>query len=261
MKEPRDVDDRDYVQSLERGLAVIQAFADHGPELSLTETAQATGLSRPTARRLLLTLTSLGYVRVSGRKYSLTPRVLSIGYAYANSLDLTALAQPVMERVVSEAREACTLAALDGEDIVYLNRVSTRRLAHLTLAVGTRLPAYASAMGQVLLADLSPTDLDRYVSATELSPLTPRTIRTEQALRERLDDVRRRGYAQADQELEEGIRAVAVPVRGTDGRVFAALGISSTAVELDELCSRHLELLLDSAHELSVHLGSEYSAS
>ncbi|MFW3168811.1 IclR family transcriptional regulator domain-containing protein [Geodermatophilus sp. CPCC 206100] len=256
---PDELDQRDYVQSLERGLEVILAFADHHPRLTLSEVAESTGLSRPTARRLLLTLEALGYVRAEGRSFSLTPRVLALGYAYLNSLDLTAIAQPVMERVVSAAQEACTLATLDGSDVVYVNRVSARRLSGLSLVVGTRLPAYASAMGQVLLADLVPADLRRYLDRTELAALTPHTLTTEDALAERLAQVRDRGWAEADQELEEGLRSVAVPVRGSDGRVFAALGISSTAGSMSTLVERHLALLQDGAAEISAGLGSDFS--
>ncbi|HLM03831.1 MAG TPA: IclR family transcriptional regulator C-terminal domain-containing protein [Blastococcus sp.] len=256
---PEDLDQRDYVQSLERGLAVILAFADHHPRLSLSEVAEATGLSRPTARRLLLTLEALGYVRAEDRSFSLTPRVLALGYAYLSSLDLTAIAQPVMERLVSEAQEACTLATLDGSDVVYVNRVSARRVTSLTLAVGTRLPAYASAMGQVLLADLAPADLRRYLDRTELVALTAHTLTTEEALTDRLARVRTQGWAQADQELEDGLRSIAVPVRGSDGRVFAALGISSTAGAMSTLVERHLSVMRASAAEIGAALGSDFS--
>jgi IclR family pca regulon transcriptional regulator len=256
---PDELDQRDYVQSLERGLAVILAFADHHPRLSLSEVADATGLSRPTARRLLLTLEALGYVRAEGRSFSLTPRVLALGYAYLNSLDLTAIAQPVMERLVSEAQEACTLATLDGSDVVYVSRVSARRLTSLTLAVGTRLPAYASAMGQVLLADLSPGDLRRYLDGTDLLALTPHTLATEDALVQRLAQVRDQGWAGADQELEDGLRSIAVPVRASDGRVFAARGISSTVGAMTTLVERHLSAMQASAAEISARLGSDFS--
>jgi IclR family pca regulon transcriptional regulator len=256
---PEELDQRDYVQSLERGLAVILAFADHHPRLSLAEVAEATGLSRPTARRLLLTLEALGYVHAEGRSFALTPRVLALGYAYLNSLDLPAVAQPVMERLVSEAQEACTLATLDDLDVVYVSRVSARRLTSLTLAVGTRLPAYASAMGHVLLADLAEPDLRRYLDRVELVALTPHTLTTENALVQRLARVREQGWAQADQELEDGLRSIAVPVRGSDGRVFAALGISSTAGAMTTLVDRHLSAMQASAAEIGARLGSGFS--
>lgn len=256
---PDDLDQRDYVQSLERGLAVILAFADHHPTLTLSEVAAATGLSRPTARRLLLTLEVLGYVRSRGRAFSLTPRVLALGYSYLNSLDLTAIAQPVMEEIVSQAQEACTLATLDGSDIVYVSRLPARRMTSLTLAVGTRLPAYASAMGQVMLADLAPGELRHYLDTTELVRLGPRTITTEEGLAARLDEVRARGWAQIDQELEGGLRSIAVPVHGSDGRVLAGLGMSSTAATMSTLVEQHLPLLRAGAARISAGLGSEFS--
>lgn len=257
---PDEIDQRDYVQSLERGLSVILAFADHHPRLSLSDVARATGLSRPTVRRLLLTLQSLGYVRADGRSFALTPRVLALGYAYLNSLDLTAIAQPVMERIVSEAQLACTLATLDGSDVVYVSRHTARRTTSITLAIGTRLPAYASAMGQVLLSDLTEADLARYLDQADLAPLTSRTLTTETTLVERLTRVRTQGWAVVDQELEEGIRSLAVPVRGTDGRVFAALGVSSTSGPANALIERFLGVLQAGAAEISAGLGSEFSA-
>jgi IclR family pca regulon transcriptional regulator len=257
---PEEMDQRDYVQSLERGLAVILAFADHHPRLTLSEVAAATGLSRPTTRRLLLTLEALGYARADGRTYSLTPRVLSLGYAYLNSLDLTAIAQPVMEQLVAEVHETCTLATLDGPDVVYVSRISQRRISNLSLVVGTRIPAYASAMGQVMLADLDPVALEHYLETTELASITPHTLQTAQALVERLDKVRAKGWAEVDQELESGLRSVAVPVRGSDGKVFAALGLSSTAVSLKAMRGRHLPLLQTTADEISARLGSGFSS-
>lgn len=255
---PEGRDQRDYVQSLERGLSVILAFADHHPKLTLSEVAAATGLSRPTARRLLLTLEALGYVRADGRTFMLTPHVLTLGYAYLNSLDLTAIAQPIMEQIVAEVRETCTLATLDGSDIVYISRISVRRISSLSLVIGTRLPAYASAMGQVILADLSPAGLRHYLDTTELEAITPHTITTEEALHQRLAKIRERGWAEVDQELETGLRSIAAPVRGGDGRVFAGLGLSSSSLSLREL-RKHVPLLRSAVDEISAKLGSEFS--
>ncbi len=255
---PEELDQRDYVQSLERGLSVILAFADHHPALTLSEIATATGLTRPTARRLLLTLEALGYVRSDRRSFSLTPRVLALGYSYLNSLDLSAIAQPILERIVAEAHEACTLSTLDGTDVVYVNRLATRRVASLAFAVGTRQPAYTSAMGHVMLADLAPADLRRYLDRAELVPHTPHTISTEEALVERLSDVREQGWAKVDQELEAGVRSIGVPVRGSDGRVFAALGMSSISSGMDALVERGLPMLLEGAAEISAGLGSQF---
>jgi len=255
---PDDLDQRDYVQSLERGLSVILAFADHHPALTLSEIAATTGLSRPTVRRLLLTLEALGYVRSDNRSFSLTPRVLALGYSYLNSLDLSAIAQPILERIVAEAHEACTLSTLDGIDVVYINRVATRRVASLAFTIGTRQPVYTSAMGHVMLADLAPADLRRYFDRAELIPHTPHTISSEEQFLARLREVRARGWAQVDQELEAGMRSIAVPVRGADGRVFAALGMSSISSGMDALVDRGLPLLQQGAAELSAGLGSQF---
>jgi IclR family pca regulon transcriptional regulator len=257
-RRPEGLDQRDYVQSLERGLSVILAFADHRPRLTLAEVAAAAGLSRPTARRLLITLEALGYVRADGRSFLLTPRVLTIGYAYLNSLDLREIAQPVMEKIAAEVRETCTLATLDGSDIVYISRISVRRISSLSLVIGTRLPAYASAMGQVILADLSAAGLRHYLDTTGLEAITPHTITTHAALKERLAKIRERGWSEVDQELETGLRSIAAPVRGGDGRVFAGLGLSSSALTTREL-REHLPLLQDAAAEISAGLGSEFS--
>lgn len=255
MESPRgDLDQRDYVQSLERGIAVILAFADHRPQLSLAEVAATTGLTRPTARRLLLTLQALGFVESKDHVFSLTPRVLALGYAYLSSLDLTQVAQPIMERVVAATQEACTLSTLDGPDIVYVSRVPTRRITSITLAVGTRLPAHASAMGHVLLADLPEADRRRLLAEAEIVALTPWTTTDPDELEKRLVRVREQGWASVDQELEEGLRSIAAPVRGHDGRVFAALGMSSTARSPAEI-ERHLPALLEAAAEISERLG------
>ncbi len=259
MSRPEGLDQRDYVQSLERGLAVILAFANHHPRLTLSEVAAAAGLSRPTARRLLITLEALGYVRADGRTFMLTPHVLTLGYAYLNSLDIIAIAQPLMEQIVAEVRETCTLATLDGSDIVYMSRISVRRISSLSLVIGTRLPAYASAMGQVILADLSPAGLRHYLDTTELEAITPHTITTAAALEERLAEIRERGWSEVDQELETGLRSIAAAVRGGDGRVFAGLGLSSSALTMVEL-RKHVPLLQHAVAEISARLGSQFSA-
>jgi IclR family pca regulon transcriptional regulator len=242
-------------------LAVILAFSDHRPRLSLAEIAQFTGLSRPTVRRVLLTLEQLGYVRSEGRQFFLTPRVLALGYAYLSSLNLTEIAQPHMERFVQKINEACSLSTLDDVDVVYISRVPTRRITSLTLATGTRLPAHATAMGHVLLASLPETELQRYFARAELQPLTSRTIRTQQELVERLREVRSQGWARIDQELEEGLRSIAAPVRGADGRVIAAVGMSASVASVSEKRIREecVPLLVETARKISDQLGAGFS--
>jgi IclR family transcriptional regulator, pca regulon regulatory protein len=216
-----------YVQSLARGLAVIRAFdADH-PDLTLSEVARATGLTRAAARRFLLTLVELGYVRSDGRRFSLRPRILELGYAYLSSLSLPELAMPTMERLVERVRESCSMAVLDGEEVVYVARVPTKRIMSVAISVGTRFPAYATSMGRVLLSHQPANVIDAYLESTEFQPLTARTVTDPDRLRETLDRTRSDGYCLVDEELEEGLRSVAAPIRNGEGRVVAAINVSA----------------------------------
>jgi len=214
-----------YVKSLERGLAVIRAFdADH-TEMRLSEVAQASGLTRAAARRFLLTLVELGYVSNDGGRFSLRPRVLDLGYSYLSGLSFQEIAQPHMESLVREVNESSSISVLDDLDVVYVVRVPTRRIMTITLAVGTRLPAYATSMGRVLLAALPPEELEARLRKIKLERLTPHTVRTKKALREAIERARDEGFATVDQELEEGLRSAAAPIADAQGRV-AALNVS-----------------------------------
>jgi IclR family pca regulon transcriptional regulator len=218
-----------YVQSLGRGLAVIRAFDEQHPELTLSDVARATGLTRAAARRFLLTLADLGYVRTDGRWFSLTPRVLELGYAYLSSLSLPEVAEPHLERLVAEVHESSSVSVLDGEDIVYVARVAASRIMTVSISVGTRFPAYATSMGRVLLAGLSEEQLDAYLEQVELRPLSPRTVTAPDALRSQLAKVRKQGWALVDQELEPGLRSVAAPIHDRSGSVVAAMNLSAHA--------------------------------
>jgi IclR family pca regulon transcriptional regulator len=216
----------DFVQSLERGLSVIRAFDAEHRELALSDVARATGLTRAAARRFLLTLVKLGYVHFADGRFSLRPRVLDLGYAYLSSLSLPEVAQPHMEALVAKVNESSSVSVLDDTEVVYVVRVPTRRIMSITLAVGTRLPAYATSMGRVLLGGLQEGELDERLSRTAIEPLTPHTVKNEQALREAIANVQKQGYAMVDQELEEGLRSAAVPIRGANGDITAALNVS-----------------------------------
>jgi len=222
-------DDREFVQSLARGLAVIQAFGDERPEMTLSEVAAATGLTRAAARRFLHTLARLGHVSSDGKRFSLTPRVLSLGYAYLSSLSWWQVAQPHMESVAAKVHESCSASVLDGTEIVYVSRVPTRRIMTINLSIGTRLPAFATSMGRVLLAALTPGELDDFFARAELTPLTERTVTDEAALRADLARVREQGYSLVDQELETGLRSIAVPIFDRAGQAIAALNVGSHA--------------------------------
>ncbi|MFL6143376.1 MAG: IclR family transcriptional regulator C-terminal domain-containing protein [Labedaea sp.] len=219
----------DFVQSLERGLAVIRAFDGTRPELTLSEVAAATGVTRAAARRFLLTLAELGYVRADGRYFSLTARVLELGYAYLSSLSLPEVAEPHLETLVAEVNESSSISVLDGMDVVYVARVPTSRIMTVVISVGTRFPAYATSMGRVLLAGLTEPELDAYLATVNLRPLTTRTVSSVAALRGEISRVRAQGFALVNQELEDGLRAIATPVRDRTGRIIAALNVSANA--------------------------------
>jgi IclR family pca regulon transcriptional regulator len=212
----------DFVQSLERGLAVIRAFDGSG-SLTLSEVAAASGLTRAAARRFLLTLAELAYVGSEGRAFRLTPRVLELGRAYVSTLTLPEVALPHLRDLVTEVRESSTVAVLDREQIIYIAHVPANRSLSISVTVGGRDPSACSALGRVLLAAQSDEWLDRYISETELVAYTPRTIVDPERLRAELLRIRKQGYAVVDQELEEGLRAVAAPVHDGDGRVVAAV--------------------------------------
>ena len=215
-----------FVQSLERGLAVIRAFDAGRPELTLSEVARICDLTRAAARRFLLTLTDLGYVRTDGRLFSLTPRVLELGYSFLAGLSLPEVAEPHLERLVAEVHESSSMSVLDGDDIVYVARVPTRRIMTVAINVGTRFPAYATSMGRVLVANLPDAQVEAFLARVEPAPLTGRTITSADALRAELKRVREQGWAIVDQELEAGLRSVAVPVRDRAGTTVAAINVS-----------------------------------
>src|SRR4029079_18039361 len=245
-----------FVQSLERGLAVIRAFAEHNVELTLSDVARRAGLTRAAARRFLLTLADLGYVRTDGRWFSLSPRGLELGYAYLSSLSLPEVAEPHMERLVAEVHESSSVSVLDGEDIVYVARVPTSRIMTVSINVGTRFPAYATSMGRVLLAEHP--DLDGYLERVELRALSPRTGTSPDALRAELAKVRRQGWALVDQELEEGLRSVAAPIRDRSGTVVAAMNLSAHAsrMTIDAARRRLVPPLLATAARIEADLAS-----
>ncbi|MEU8255730.1 IclR family transcriptional regulator [Micromonospora inaquosa] len=219
----------EFVQSLERGLAVIRAFDGEHPQLTLSEVARRTGLTRAAARRFLLTLVELGYVHTDGRLFSLRARILELGYAYLSSLSLPEVAQRHMEALVARVHESCSVSVLDGDQVVYVARVPTKRIMTVGISVGTRFPAYATSMGRVLLA-AQPVDwLDDYLATAQLRPLTRRTVTDPAKLRAVLTKIAAQGYAIVDQELEEGLRSVAAPIHGENGSVIAAVNVSAHA--------------------------------
>ena len=224
---PGDASTGTFLQGLERGLAVIRAFSAESPSLTLSEVARDVGISPATARRILLTLEELGYVRTDGRRFLLTPRVLALGWAYLSSLDLGDIAGPFMEELSAKTQESCSIATLDLPDIVYVARVSTSRIMTVALGVGVRLPAYATSMGRVLLAGLPEPELSKYLSSLNAEELTDRTVSSTDELRKVIAQAGTDGYALVDQELELGLRSIAVPILDSRGRTAAALNVSA----------------------------------
>ena len=250
----------DFVQSLDRGLAVIRAFGPDRERLSLSEVARATGLTRAAARRFLLTLVKLGYVRNDGREFSLRPRVLELGYAYLSGLALPEVAAPHMEELVARLHESSSISVLDGHHIVYVVRVPTKRIMTVAISVGTRFPAYATSMGRVLLAQLSDDELERYLAEATFERLTSRTVTNPARLRTIVRDAARQGYAIVDQELEEGLRAVAAPIRGADVG-SAAINVSAHAsrVSMGAMRGQILPALLETARQIEADLQAQGS--
>ncbi|CAJ0739454.1 Pca regulon regulatory protein [Ralstonia edaphis] len=218
-----------YVQSFARGLSVIRAFNAERPEQTLSEVAEATGLTRAGARRILLTLVSLGYVSFEGRLFRLTPKILDLGFAYLTSMPFWNLAEPVMEELVQTVHESCSASVLDGTEIVYVLRVPTQKIIALNLSVGSRLPAFCTSMGRVLLSGLPEDQLDIALRESDRRPRTQRTMTDVDALKEVIAGVRQQGWALVDQELEEGLISLSAPIRNRAGDIIAAMNISGQA--------------------------------
>ncbi|MER7797220.1 IclR family transcriptional regulator C-terminal domain-containing protein [Microbacterium sp. NPDC096154] len=236
----REPDQREYVQSFARGLAVIRAFdADH-PRLTLSEVAARAEVTRAAARRFLLTLQHLGYVRAVGRDFALTPRVLELGFSYLSALSLPEVAQPHLERLSREVDESVSAAVLDGDEIVYVARVPTRRIMSVGITIGTRFPARRTSMGRVLLAALPPEERPG----------------VDPPFAEELERVAAQGWAIVNAGLEPGLRSVAAPLHGRDGRVVAAVNISTTAtrVTLERLRTHHLPALLEATRAIDAEI-------
>lgn len=254
-------DERDFIQSIERGFAVLLAFDEERVSPTLAELAAATNLSRPAVRRILLTLQRLGYVRNDGTKWTLSPRVLSIGQHYSASHAMIEIAQPHLLELSAKTGESASLAELDGRDVVYVARVPVRRIMSINVSVGTRIPAFATSMGRVLLAWAPDAVVDEVV-AGGLPALTRHTVTGGDAFRAALRQVRSDGWSLVAEELEIGLLSVSAPVRDRTGEVVAALA-SSTSVgrsSVEEVRGEVVPLLLDAAERISADLGHKSSS-
>ena len=226
--------DPSYVEAFARGLRVIRSFGEGRETMTLADIAKLTDLPRATVRRSLFTLGQLGYVIDDGRQFRLTPKVLSLGYAYLSSTPLPRVILPALEMVSEQVRESCSAAILDGPDIVYIARSATKRIMSVGLAVGSRLPAYCTSLGRALLA-YEPVERQQAILATSLlKPLTPKTVTDPQTLLGIFQQVAHQGYAFVDEELELGLRSIAVPVTNATGHVVATINISTQASRLSE---------------------------
>lgn len=265
MKNPKD-----FVASLARGIDIIRSFtAPPGNErpgaptpvgptdaLTLSQVAVRAGVARAVARRFLLTLADLGYVATDGKYFRLTARVLDLGYAYLSSMPFSNLATEFLQEVSEQTKESCSASVLDGQDIVYVARVATRRILSISLSIGTRLPANCTSMGRVLLAALPQSELEKYLEQVQLPRRTPQTVTDKSRLREILAEVSREDYALTNGELEEGLRSIAVPVRSSGGRVVAAINISTQVgrVTKSQMLKEFLPVLRVAAHRIGAVL-------
>jgi IclR family pca regulon transcriptional regulator len=242
-----------YVQSFARGLSVIRAFSAERPSMTLSEVAVAAGLTRAGARRILLTLVQLGYVSVDERKFRLTARILDLGFAYLSSMPFWNLAEPIMEALVEEVHESSSASVLEGTDIVYVLRVPTRKIMTITLGPGSRLPAYCTSMGRVLLSGLDDAEVDSILRKSKIEARTPWTVTDRGELRELIAGVRARGWALVNQELEEGLVSISAPIRERNGSILAALNVSGQAnrTSPQQVVKRFLPPLRAAAERLS----------
>jgi IclR family pca regulon transcriptional regulator len=242
-----------YVQSFARGLQVIRSFSASAPRQTLSEVAAASGLTRAGARRILLTLQTLGYVVSDGKLFTLTPRILDLGFAYLSSMPIWNRAEPVMEALVQQVQESCSAAVLDDTDIVYVMRVSTHKIMRISLGVGSRLPAWCTSMGRLLLADLDDEALRARLEASNVEPLTRHTLTDIDALVAKVLQARRQRWCLVNQELEEGLISIAAPIVDRSGRMVAALNISGQAnrTSAKVMQDTMLPALVEAAQEIS----------
>jgi len=248
--------DPDFMTSLARGLAVIRAFSDSRKPQTIAAISQQTGIPRAAVRRCLHTLKQLGYIDAELNNFTLRPKILTLGYSYLSSTPLTVSSQPCLNGISRTLNESSSLAVLDEDEVLYVARSATSRVMSVSLSAGSRLPAYCSSLGRVLLAELAPQALDAYLARVPLLPRTEHTVTDPEQLRELLAQVRRDGYAINNEELELGLRSMAVPVRGASGRVLAALNVGAQAARVtpQRMVEEFLPVLRQGAQELSVLL-------
>lgn len=253
----QDSADPDFMQSLARGLKVLESFAALGPGQTIASLAQHTGLPRGVVARCLHTLAATGYVEKRDRFFSVRPGVLRLAEAYLSDRSLSALAQPLLERLRDEIDETCSLGVLDRADVLYVARAARSRIMTIDLHVGSRLPAWCTSMGRVLLAALPPAERAPLIPPSPFPRRTPHTVASRTALDARLEDAKRSGFALVDQELELGLRSIAVPVRDGESRVIAALNAGTNALRrsAEDLKTQVMPRLREAAAQLGAEIG------
>jgi len=255
--EPLSPDDRDFVTALASGLDVILAFDHANPRMTLSEVAAKTGMNRARARRFLLTLNSLGYVRKQNRHFELAPRTLQLGYAFLSANNYRTVIQQHLEDITAQIGESSSLGVLDGSEVIYVARsAAPHRLMAIALSVGTRLPAVATSMGRVLLAQLPENELEALLETATLTRYTERTIVDKDELRVRLRQVRQQGYCIVDQELDSALRSLAVPAFDANGTLLGAINVSTNAARIDlaTLTERFLPLLQEKTRQIAIQV-------
>ncbi|WP_199256760.1 IclR family transcriptional regulator C-terminal domain-containing protein [Alteribacillus sp. YIM 98480] len=262
-KERKDfAESRDFIKSLEKGLTVLKAFSAEQPILSVSEAADLTGYSRPTVRRIFITLHTLGYVNEKNGRYVLTARVLSLGYSYLSSQNIWNVAMPYIEELVKQTQESSSISVLDYDEVVYVARVPTERIMTISLNVGSRLPAYATSMGKVLLAYLPETEKEAYLNHFSAEKLTPNTKIDPDELRKELNVIKEQGWSFANEELEEGVRSIAVPIYNNRNEAYAAVNCSANASRVSgkHMKEKYLPLLKSTANRISQDLTAYQSS-
>ena len=244
---------RDYVNALARGLEVIKVFTRYTPKMTLSEVAQATGMTRATVRRFLLTLAQEGYVEISGKHFSLRPKILELGFSALSSMDLWDVVQPVINDLSEKLCESCFAAVLDGESVIYVARATPNRRVNVGISIGSRVPAHCVSTGRVLLSSLPEQQLHHYIETMTLTKFTANTITSKVQLRSVLEEVRLQGWSIVDQELEVGLRSLSVPIRDGSDQIVAALNVCcpSTRISLDEMKTRILAITMEASRNIT----------
>lgn len=247
-----EASDRSFVTAIQRGLSVMRAFRNQSDRLTLSDVARLVSLPRATARRCLLTLQALGYVESQGRYFSLSPQVLTLAQAYLSSSPLPRIAQSALERVSERLGESCSLSILHGEEVIYIARSTRKRIGSLHRDVGSHLPAYCTSMGRVLLAALPEAELESYLATANLEKYTHNTVADRNELRELIGKVGKQGYCYVDQELEPGLRSIAVPLANAAGKTIAALNVSAEPNQTTkkQMLDDYLPVLRDAARDI-----------